>query len=230
MLRLITSHIRIIASKVKDLEENISKITKEMQDKYNTKIVNDTSPRSVKALYEALKKLPEQLVRDCKITSMGFEDLGPSKKFYPNHGKYSRGVLTLNERILDDTKMEVAPDGKEMTKFEQTYYHELGHGFDEKKKSEEKWLSLKDDWLELSGWSESPKPGFKRLIVREKGAPELKGEWYFSPEAKFPRFYGKRNPWDDFADSFSYYIGGLKSFLPENKRKYFDELLKEYYE
>lgn len=228
MLRLITSYIRIIAEKIKDME--VSDILKDMKDRYNTEVVKGTKPEYVRELYKALQKLPEKLVRDCKITSMGFEDLGPSKEFYPNHGKYSKGVLTLNERILSDPKMEEAPDGKKMSKFEATYYHELGHGADEKKKGEDKWLSLKDDWLELSGWSEEPKPGYKRLVVREKGAPELKGEWYFSPEAKFPRFYGKRNPWDDWADSFSYYVGGLKSFLPENKREYFDKLLKEYYE
>ena len=228
MLRLVTSYIRIIAKKIEDI--GVSEILKDMKTRYNTEVVKGTNPEYVKKLYEALQKLPEQLVKDCKITSMGFEDLGPSKEFYPNHGKYSKGVLTLNERIMDDPKMEEAPDGKRMSKFFQTYYHELFHGLDEKRKSEDSWLSLKDDWLSLSGWSEEPKPGLKRLVIREKGAPELKGEWYYSPSAKFARFYAKRSPWDDFADHGSYWVGGLKSMVPKEKREYFDKLLKEYYE
>ena len=106
----------------------------------------------------------------------------------------------------------------------------MGHGFDEKQGDKEDWLSLKKDWLELSSWSEKPKEGYKRLVIREKGSPELKGEWYYGPGAKFTRFYARRNPWDDFADHFSYYVGGLKSFLPHNKREYFEKLLKKYYE
>lgn len=229
MQRLITSYLRIIASELKEKSES-EDLSKKLKDEYGVTVLPGNKPENIKKLYESLKKLPAQLVRDCKIDTMDFKDLGPSKKFYPNHGSYKKGVLTINEQILSDPVMEVDPAGKKMNKFEQTYFHELGHGFDEKKKGEAKWLSLKDDWLELSGWSEKPKPKFKRLIIREEGTPELKGEWYFSPSAKFPRFYGKRNPWDDWADSFSYYVAGLKSFLPENKRKYFDDLLKEYYE
>jgi hypothetical protein len=54
------------------------------------------------------------------------------------------------------------------------------------------------------------------------------GEWYYDPKAGFTRFYAKRNPWDDWADSFSFYVGGLKK-LPDNKTEYFDKLLKKYY-
>lgn len=229
MLRIVTSCVRTIAAKIEEKAEN-SDLSNKIKEEYNTSILPGNKLESIKKLYEALKKIPSQLVKDCKIDSITFEDLGPSKKFYPNHGKYQAGTLTLNERILFDTINIVDnKHNKNISKFEQTYYHELGHGFDEKKKGEEKWLSLRDDWLSLSGWSETPKVGYKRLVIREVGAPELKGEWYYSPEAKFTRFYGKRNPWDDWADSFSYYVAELKSFLPENKQEYFDDLLKEYY-
>jgi hypothetical protein len=230
MLRIITSHVRAIAAKISEKAEN-DDLYKTIKDEYNVTVLPGNKIENVRKLYETLKKLPTQLVKDCKILTMNFEDLGPSKKYYPNHGKYCKGVLTLNERILDDTTMDVdTKSGKKISKLEHTYFHELGHGFDEKKHEKDKWLSLKDDWLKLSGWSETPKPGYKRLVIREEGAPELKGEWYYAPWAKFSRFYGKRCPWDDFADSFSYMVGGLKNYLPENKRKYFDDLLKDYYE
>jgi hypothetical protein len=229
MLRIITSCVRTIAAKIEEKAEK-DDFSQKIKEEYDTSVLPGNKLEYVKKLYEALKKLPNQLVKDCKIDSITFEDLGPSKKFFPNHGKYQRDTLTLNERILSDAvDIEDKKHDKKISKFEQTYYHELGHGFDEKKKGGDKWLSLKDDWLKLSGWSETPKIGYKRLVIRESGAPELKGEWYYSPDAKFTRFYGKRNPWDDWADSFSYYVSGLKSFLPENKQKYFDDLLKEYY-
>jgi len=230
MLRSITAHVHHVAAKVVEKAENDENL-KKIKEEYNVTVLPGNKPENVRHLYEALKKLPTELVKACKIDTMDFKDLGPSKKFYPNHGRYQKGTLTINEQILSDSAHEEDKRaGKSMTKFEQTYFHELGHGFDEKKHGEEQWLSLKPEWIKLSGWSETPKPGYKRLIIREEGAPEMKGEYYYSPDAQFPRFYGKRNPWDDFADSFSYYVAGLKNFLPVNKRKYFDELLKEYYE
>lgn len=230
MFKIITSNIRNIVAKIEEKAENVD-LSKKIKDEYNVTVLPGNKIENVKNLYEALQKLPTQLVKDCKILTMTFEDLGPSKKYYPNHGKYCKGVLTLNESIFDDHTLEVdTKSNKKISKFEHTYYHELSHGFDEKKHDRDKWLSLKDDWLKLSGWSETPKPGYKRLVIREEGAPELKGEWYYAPWAKFSRFYGKRNPWDDFADGSAYFMGGLKSYLPDNKRKYFEDLYKEYYE
>jgi hypothetical protein len=120
--------------------------------------------------------------------------------------------------------------GGMLNKFDQTLYHELGHGWDEVqgKNGKKGQLSLESEWMKLSGWSKEPKPGLKRIIIREEGAPEVKGEQYYSPDAKFTRFYAKRNSWDDFADTFSYYVGGLKSFLPPEKIKYFDKYLSQY--
>lgn len=230
MRRIITSHIRDVAAKLSEKAEN-SDLYSKLKDEYDVTVLPGNKIESVRNLYEALRKLPTKLVKDCRILTMTFEDLGPSKKYYPNHGKYQGGTLTLNDRIFEDLSTDIDTEsGKKLSKFEHTYYHELGHGFDEKRQKRDKWLSLEEDWLGLSGWSETPKPGYKRLVIREEGSPDLRGEWYYSPEARFSRFYGKRNPWDDWADSFAYAVGGLKSYLPANKRKYFDDLLKEYYE
>jgi hypothetical protein len=230
MLRLITSHIHSIVAKISENSES-SNLSKGIKDEYGIEVLPGNSVKNVQKLLEALNRLPTQLVKDCKIITMDFEDLGPSKKYYPNHGKYCKGVLTLNDRILEDISVEVdKKNNAKISKFEHTYYHELGHGFDEKKHEKEDWLSLKEDWLKLSGWSEKPIPGHKRIVIRDEDSPELVGEWYYSPEAEFPRFYGKRNPWDDWADCFSYYVAGLHYYLPESKRKYFDKILKEYFE
>lgn len=205
-----------------------------LQNMYGVGLVPGTNPEYFTLLIDSLKRLPANLVKDCYITKLGFEDMGKSKEFYPNHGKYiDGGTLILNERLLDDGSVDVCEEGNELNKFDQTLYHELGHGWDaEVGKLSDKGidLSLQPEWLSLSNWSDKPIPGYRRLIIREPGFPELKDDWYYSPEAGFTRFYGKRNPWDDWADAFSFYVAGLKSFLPENKIKYFDDKLSKYYE
>jgi len=199
---------------------------------YGITIPEDSDPECLHALHDGLKRLPASLVKDCGITSMAFKDMGPSKKYYPNHGVYSNGTLVLNSRILDDKDtLELDPEsGNTLNKFDQTFFHELGHGWDEANGTDIKELSIQPEWLSLSGWSQEPKAGLKRLIIEEPGSPKLIGEWWYNPDAGYTRFYAKRNPLDDWADSFSYYVGGLKSFLPASKVKYFDGHLRKYFE
>jgi len=197
---------------------------------YGISVPSDADPSCLQALFDGLKRLSPDLVKGCGIQSMGFDDMGPSMKYYPNHGVYNNGTLVLNSRILDDKDtFDLDPDsGSSLNKFEQTFFHELGHGWDEKNGCDGVELSLMPEWLNLSGWSKEPKPGLKKLVIEEKGAPRLEGEWWYKPDSGFTRFYAKRNPLDDWADSFSYYVGGLKSFLPDTKRRYFDEKLSRY--
>ena len=66
------------------------------------------------------------------------------------------------------------------------------------------------------------------MVINEPGMPAKIGEWYYDPSAGFTRFYAKMNPWDDWADSFCFYIAKMKTKLPENKNQYFDNILKKY--
>lgn len=215
-------------------KEAYSKVTAEdLEDTYGIKFAPDTDPKFFEVMEKSLKKLPPKLVEDCKVIHFGFEDMGPSKRYYPNHGKYiDGGTLIINENILDDDRSYSDDEGNILSVLDQILYHELGHGWDYEKGKESPRgidLSLQKEWLSLSDWTQDRKPGYKRMVIRDKGKPELKDDWYYSPEAKFTRYYAKRNPWDDWADSFSFYVAGLKSFLPSSKVKYFDEKLKEYY-
>lgn len=200
---------------------------------YGIRLVENTNPEYLDILLDSVKRLPEKLVADCLILRLGFEDMGESKEYYPNHGKYiDGGTLILNNRLLDDRSVDICEKGNKLNKFDQTLYHELGHGWDAeqgKSRGLGKDLSLTPEWLDLSGWSPEPIPGLMRMTIREKGMPELRDDWYYSPDAKFTRFYAKRNPWDDWADSFAYYVSDLKSFLPENKIQYFDKELSKYF-
>lgn len=213
-----------------DLEEYSRKadIFSALKEIYDIDVDKNSDPECVRILHSSLQRLNPEVVKLCGIKSISFDDLGPSKEYYPNHGRYVNNTLVLNTQLLNDPLIIVDPDnGSILNKFDQTLYHELGHGWDEFQ-GENGDLSLKEDWMGLSGWSKYPKPGHKRIKIREKGTPEVVGEYYYSPFAKFTRFYAKRNPWDDWADSFSYYVGGAKNYLPKNKIAYFDKILKKY--
>ena len=177
---------------------------------------------------EILRPIPQDLIRNCGITRLLIRnDMGPNKPYYPNHGYFTGDQVALNADIFYHPDL---PDdffdhrGYFVTRPQQTLIHELGHGYDEHNGN----LSLKEDWLKLSDWSENFKPGLKRLIIDEKKAPKIVGEWFYNPEAGFTRFYAKRNPWDDWADSFAFYAANLKDKVPPNKTGYFKNLLGQY--
>jgi hypothetical protein len=213
-----------------DLEEHSrnSDLFSGIKEIYDINVDRKAIPECIQALYSSLQRLSPEVVKMCGIKSISFDDLGPSKEYYPNHGKYVNNTLILNDQLLKDPLLIIDSDnGSIINKFDQTLYHELGHGWDEAQ-GEESDLSLKNDWQELSGWSKYPKPGLKRIHIKENGTPEVVGDYYYSPYARFTRFYAKRSPWEDWADSFSYYIGGAKSYLPKDKIEYFDKLLKKH--
>jgi len=203
------------------------------QDLLNTgiEVSDDSDTDKIEALKTALLGIPKKLIIDCGINKLGFEDLGPSAKYYPNHGKYQDSKLILNTYLFKDPPVGKDDEGNDISHIKFVLAHEMGHGYDEifgKKDSDEE-LCKRPEWLDISGWSREPKKGLKRLIINEKGYSTIKGEWYYSPDAKFCRFYGKRNPWDDWADTFAYYVINFKNKIPESKLKYFDKLLFKYY-
>ena len=195
-------------------------------------VPDETDSKKLEDLQKALTDIPKRLIVDCGINSLDFEDLGPSAQYYPNHGRYKDNTLVLNSNIFNDPPVGQDEEGSDISHLKFVLVHEMGHGYDEifGKKDNGVDLSLRPNWLRLSGWSEKPDKGLKRLIIKEPGHPVVKGEWYYSPSANFCRFYGKRNPYDDWADTFSFYIIGMKRYIPEEKLKYFDDLLSRYYE
>lgn len=181
-------------------------------------------------LYHILLPIPTALVRHCGIDDVLFRsDMGPNKPYFPNHGYYS-----CNSRLVamnaDCFWHPDQPDdffdyrGYFLSRAQQTVVHEFGHGYD----AHQGDLSVMPSWTSLSGWSEEPKSGLVRIKIQDPGAPEVIGEWYYNPKAEFTRFYGKRNPWDDWADCFSFYMAGVKDKVPATKRRYFDALLGGY--
>jgi hypothetical protein len=191
----------------------------------------------VRQIYYILEPIPRQLIIDCKVQNFYITyRLGRSLPFTPNHGYFVNSEITLNADIFyhpDDPDDFQDESGYRISRSAQTLYHELGHSFSASYDKMSGDLSEQESWLCLSGWSPIPKPGLKRLIIESPGQPPVIGEWFYNPQIAgidgFTRFYAKRNPEDDWADSFSFYIGNLRDKVPPTKRQYFDNLLKKYY-
>jgi hypothetical protein len=183
--------------------------------------------------YNILRLIPPALIKDCGVTALIFKYLGENKPLYPNHGFFreSDKTVTLNsDMFIHPDQPEDFFDGHRyfITRSAETLYHEFGHGFDACHGE----LSLQPAWMKLSGWSKEPGPGLERLHIKDREAPEVIGEYYYDSKYKangFTRFYAMRNPWDDMADSFSFFISGMKDRVPDSKRVYLDKLLKKYY-
>lgn len=176
-------------------------------------------------LAETLSRLPHALIAACGIKELGFKDLGVSREYFPNHGLYVDDKLFLNTQNIDDPIVHKDGSGRTLDRFEHTLYHELGHGLDKMRDNE----SQRDPWLSLSGWSKEPFPGGLKVIISEEGCEDVHGTWFYDSKASFPRFYAKQAPWEDYADCFAFYVGGLKDFLPAAKIKFLDGILSPYY-
>jgi phosphoribosyl 1,2-cyclic phosphodiesterase len=185
-------------------------------------------PSILRQCHQILSCMPSSLINACGINRLEIRsDMGPNKPFYPNHGYFVNHSVTLNSDIFINPDIPndfISHEGYFTTRPEQTLLHEFGHGYDEYNGT----LSLKPEWLQLSGWSPNDSPELRQLVIRSKDFPERRGDWYYRPDAEFTRFYGKLSPWDDWADCFAFFVRDLKSIVPSIKCEYFDSILNKY--
>jgi hypothetical protein len=227
MMKTLVSTIALLATNIQD------HWMQKIKDTFGIKVSAKESgyvidPTVTRQLFGILSNMPAQEVKDCKVYDVYFSfTMGPNLPHYPNHGYYINNSVTLNVNVFTDPDQSddfLDPHGYAVNRATHTVVHEFGHGYDMNNGD----LSLKPEWLKLSGWSKDAKPGLKRLVIKDPGAPVVIGEMYFDPRAGFPRFYAKRNSWDDFADCFAFFVVGLQDKLPENKQQYFKKLLSKY--
>jgi hypothetical protein len=229
-MNLITANIRKIAQDLCHIS-NQKYWEDKLKDKYDLTVewCSEVYDKHllIRQIFNIFKPVPPALIKDCGVSKLIIDNtMGPNREFFPNHGFYreSDHTVTLNADIFyhpDQPDDFFDHRGYFLTRAVQTLYHEYGHAYDACHQN----ISLKPAWMSLSGWSRDYKPGLKQLRIKEEGFPEIIGEYYYNSKAEFTRFYARRNPYDDFADSFSFYIGNLKTKIPANKRKFLDSLL-----
>lgn len=170
-----------------------------------------------KALDAILDKLPREFVDD-KIKKISTDArFGSSKRKYPNHGRYlpDDKKVVLNPDIFGKETSYVDGQNKPVTTLAHTLLHEIAHGIDDKY-----GLSDKKEWREISGWKYigldgEPAEGSERLLLKEDGKTMLKGRWSYKTGTTFARWYGARNPAEDFCESFVFAYLGCDKHMPD---------------
>ena len=232
-METVANIFRTISAKITDPSSTLywaKKIQEDFGLKCGITKTLETPHLILRQAHQILSKMGAPLVKACGVNKLILrDDMGENKRYSPNHGYFHDQTVALNTDIFvhpdyPEDFSDARGHGYFLTRGEETLIHELGHAFDVCQGD----LSGKPEWLKLSGWSYTPKPGLKRLIINEPGTPQVIGEMWYDPKAGFTRFYAKRNTWDDWADSFAFYVGGFKSNLPANKTAYFDKILKKY--
>lgn len=118
----------------------------------------------------------------------------------------SKKVLKLNPKVFVSKGFE--DNGKKMSMLEYVLFHEIAHT---------KWKNLPEDkkqeWYNISGWQLNPtiKENLTNLAIPQEGNKKLISNWYYSnvAEGSFCRWYSRRNPKDDFSDTWVFVKKGL---------------------
>lgn len=115
-------------------------------------------------------------------------------------------------RYLDDHHLEISPyifkedfwitPERKVNFGQKVIVHEMGHGLDHLYK-----FSKSPEWRKISGWSKEPGPNKIRCQYNQAGRWKF-GKWYHNKDANFISDYARRNPREDFAESFAYYALG----------------------
>jgi hypothetical protein len=185
-------------------------VVEEIEKTYGITLSDNFDNKTAKQLLEALKEIPAKVLKGHVKSIILDERMGKSKRLYPNHGKYieAEKKIMLNPEIFDIKTRYEDGKGHSISKVTQVAVHEIGHVIDDAN-----GFSDKKEWTSISGWgkigSDKPDKGYKRLVLREKDAPTLISPWQFKAGTDFVRWYAKRNPKEDFVESFCFAVTGL---------------------
>lgn len=186
----------------------------EMLERFGVKLGGSVDHKQACEIARVLSMFPEDVMEDRVETISVDGRFGTSKKNYPNHGRYYEDSkrIVLNPHIFgEDTDYET-DSGEKIEKVMHTLVHEIAHSIDDKH-----GLSNKKEWRALSGWryigDREPNEGEDRMLLKEGDVVTLKGKWAHKKDAAFPRWYGGRNPKEDFCEAFAFaFLGAHKRF------------------
>lgn len=134
----------------------------------------------------------------------------------PKHGRYfpSIKLALLNPGVFDD-KLKYGKGPKQVGQGQLALTHEFGHGvysaYPER---------LRVVWRGLSGWQDGDKETATHKAPyeeRRSGWPRLRSNKVHLRDAKFVRTYSEKNDDEDFADSYAFYVLGLRKQMPKEK-------------
>lgn len=182
-------------------------------------ITGFTSPEE-EAVRATLSRIPPELI---KLSGVSFVESAP--ELNAKHGRF----------VPDDSKVLFNPGNLVLrTKFGGgelairheilTLVHEFGHALYGKLTSEDQ-----KKWLATVGWMEGTKDGqAPPYIETRKGWEPYRSEWTHKAGERFPRYYAEKNPNENFADSFAFFILNKAYKLSNTQRKFFEDYIQEH--
>ena len=150
---------------------------------YQAAAWSDEEVQVVDEAFAALQKKlgNNSLLKKSDGSELTFQRLGASSA--KPTGFNTSGVVKITENALKGSASYT----------HKVVFHEIGHNWDGENPD---W----DDFKDLSGWTTSDKSADPDYVVSRDG------NWYHKKSATFARSYGKTNPKEDFATSFSSYF------------------------
>lgn len=184
---------------------------------YGVKIIGFT-PREEEIIRATVSRVPPELLRPA--VDQIISDRGMS----PKHGRFDPQTKTV--RINPETfqlRQRFGAGQGWVQHIEMTMVHEFGHALFGTLTQQQK-----QEWYDLSGWvkgtrSENAAP----YVEKRSGWPEYKSEWTHKKGIRFTRKYAEKNPNEQFADCFAFYLLGKPHQMAPIQRLYLSKLIQE---
>lgn len=139
------------------------------------------------------------------------------------HGRYDPETKTV--RINPHTFQMRQRYGKGegwLHHIEMTMVHEFGHALFDSLEPERK-----QDWYDLSGWVKGrAEDNVEPYEEKRPGWPKLTSEWTHRKGVKFTRHYAEKNPNEQFADCFAFYLLGKPHQMAPVHRLFMSKLIQ----
>lgn len=179
------------------------------------KLVGFSGPEE-EALRAALSRIPPELLTNVSCIQSASELNAKHGRYLPDEKKIliNPGNLTLRQRFgSGETPISHA---------DLAVVHEVGHSLYNALSPEEK-----QRWNEISGWMKGTKKGQAPPYEEKRpGWERIISKWTHRIGAKFPRYYGEKNPDEDFADCFSFFIQNKAYRIGDDKKKFFEDYIQ----
>ena len=181
------------------------------------KLVGFTGPEE-EALRATLSRIPPELLDYVTCVQSAKELQAKHGRYIPEEEKilFNPGNLLLRQRF-----------GKgefQVSHADLTLVHEVGHSLYDN-------LSPEDQvkWQALSGWMEGTKAGQAPAYVESRpGWEPFASKWTHQAGAKFPRWYAEKNPNEDFADCFAFFLLNKAHQIGPEKRAFLEDYIKDH--
>jgi hypothetical protein len=146
-----------------------------------------------------------------------------AKELNAKHGRYAGGTILYNPSNL--TLLQHFGGGElPIPHSDLTLVHEVGHSLYDNLSPEEVKA-----WQTISGWMEGTKEGqAPPYEERRPGWEPQTSKWTHVAGAKFPRYYAEKNPNEDFADCFAFFLLNKAYRIGDAKKAFFDSYIKHH--